>query len=322
MINLRRRACIAAALSVLAIPAWAQQYPAGPITLIIPLAAGDATDTAARVIGAALERELKVPIVPLNRPGAGGSLGTGLLAKAAKDGSTIGIPNNAALIYRAILEPQVASYDALTDLTPLALAMRSPSILTVNADLPYKTLREMVDYAKKNPGKVRIGTAGVGSVGDFCLRLINRLTGAGLVMVPFTGAAPSVSAMRGGHIEGVILALGTMTSHLASGAVRGLVISTKWPEFPDIPTMQELGLSQPLFGVWTGIFAPAGLPADVKAVLQPALEQAIRSADVAARLKPLGIVADYAPPDQLVAEMREESRRVRDIARAEGLIKP
>jgi len=320
MINIRRRACLAAALLWI-LPAWAQQYPSGPITLIIPLAAGDATDIAARVIGAALERELKVPIVPLNRPGAGGSLGTSLLVKAAKDGSTIGIPNNAALIYRAILEPEVASYDALTDLAPLALAMRSPSILTVNAELPYKSFREMIDYARKNPGKVRIGTAGIGSVGDFCLRLINRLTGAGLVMVPFTGAAPSVNAMRGVHIEGVILALGTMTSHLASGAVRGLVISTKWPEYPDIPTMAELGYSQPLFGVWTGIFAPAGVPSEVTHVLQPALEQAICSPEVAAHLKPLGIVADYAPPDKLVAEMRDESRRVRDIARAEGLLK-
>ena len=320
MINIRRRACLAAALLWI-LPAWAQQYPSGPITLIIPLAAGDATDIAARVIGAALERELKVPIVPLNRPGAGGSLGTSLLVKAAKDGSTIGIPNNAALIYRAILEPEVASYDALTDLAPLALAMRSPSILTVNAELPYKSFREMIDYAKKNPGKVRIGTAGIGSVGDFCLRLINRLTGAGLVMVPFTGAAPSVNAMRGGHIEGVILALGTMTQHLSSGAVRGMVISTKWPEYPNIPTMAELGYSQPLFGVWTGIFAPAGVPSEVTRVLQPALEQAIGSPEVAAHLKPLGIVADYAPPDKLVAEMRDESRRVRDIARAEGLLK-
>jgi len=315
------RACLAGMLLGFASFAAAQSYPSGPITLIIPLAAGDATDIAARVIGAALERELKVPIVPLNRPGAGGSLGTSLLAKAAKDGSTLGIPNNAALIYRAILEPQVATYNALTDLTPLALAMRSPSILVVNAELPYRTFGEMVDFAKKNPGKVRIGTAGVGSVGDFCLQVINRLTGAGLVMVPFTGAAPSVNAMRGGHIEGVILALGTMTAHLASGAVRGLVISTKWPDYPNIPTMAELGYSQPLFGVWTGIFAPAGLPKEVASVLEPALKQAISAPEVAAHLKPLGIVADYAPPEKMVAEMRDEERRVREIAVAAGLIK-
>jgi tripartite-type tricarboxylate transporter receptor subunit TctC len=321
MISKTVRVCLAFALGAVAFTLGAQSYPSGSITLVIPLAAGDATDTAARVIGAALERELKVPVVPLNRPGAGGALGTGLLVKAPKDGSTIGIPNNAALVFRAILEPQVASYDALSDLAPLALAMRSPSILTVSADLPYKSFAELIAYAKKNSGAVRIGTAGVGSVGDFCLRLINSLTGAGLVMVPFTGAAPAVTAMRGGHIEGVILALGTMTGHLASGAVRGLVISTKWPELADIPTLAELGYSQPLFDVWTGIFAPAGLPAEVTAVLVPALAQAIRSPEVEARLKPLGIVADYAPPEKLVAEMRQEQRRVRDIARRAGLIK-
>src|SRR5205085_6613051 len=243
------------------------------------------------------------------------------LVNAPKDGSTIGIPNNAALVYRAIIEPQVASYDALTDLTPLALAMRSPSVLAVGAQQPFKTFGQMIERAKKNPGSVRIGTAGVGSVGDFCIRLINHLTGAGLTMVPFTGAAPALTAMRGGHIEGVILALGTMTAHIASGEVRGLAISSKWPEFPAIPTLTELGLSQPLFGVWTAFFAPAGVLPEATAVLGPALERAIRSPELAGRLKPLGIVPDYAPPEKLVAEMRDEHRRVLEIARAAGLIK-
>lgn len=311
----------AAALALASPLAAAQGYPSGPVTLIIPLAAGDATDTAARAMAERLARELKVPIVPVNRPGAGGALGTDLVVKAAKDGSTIGIPNNAGLIYRAILEPQVAAYDALTDLTPLALAMRSPSILAVGAEQPFKTFREMIEHSKRNPGTVRIGTAGVGSVGDFCVRLINSLTGAGITMVPFTGAVPAVTAMRGAHIEGVILALGTMTGHLTSGAVRGLVISTKWPEYPDIPTLAELGYSQPLFGVWTGFFAPAGVPSEVTAALVPALERTLRAPELAARLKPLGIVADYAPPDKMVAEMRDEQRRVRDIARQAGLLK-
>jgi tripartite-type tricarboxylate transporter receptor subunit TctC len=325
MINKLARACLAGALIAFAAPAApqsaAQPYPSGPIRLIIPLAAGDATDVAARAIGEALARELNVPVVPENKPGAGGALGTSQLVNAPKDGSIIGIPNNAALVYRSIIEPQVASYDPLTDLTPLALAMRSPSILAVGAEQPFRTFGELVDRAKKDPGSVRIGTAGVGSVGDFCIRLINSLTGAGITMVPFTGAAPALTAMRGGHIEGVILALGTMTAHLASGAVRGLAISSKWPDFPQVPTLTELGFSQPLFGVWTAFFAPAGVPPEVTAVLGPALERAVGSPDIAARLKPLGIVAEYAPPEKLVAEMRDEQRQVRDIARRAGLIK-
>lgn len=315
------RACLCAALGLVAPQALPQAYPSGPINLVIPLAPGDATDTAARVMAEALSRELSVPLVPVNKPGAGGALGTQFVVQAPKDGHTIILTNNAALVYRAILEPQVASYDPLKDLTPLALAMRSPSILVVGGEQPFKTFGEMVEHARKNPGKVRIGTAGLGSVGDFCVRTINSLTGADIVMVPFKGAAPAVTAMRGGHIEGVVLALGTMVPLLKSGAVRGLAISSKWDDFPAIPTLEELGYRQPLFGVWTGFFAPAGVPAEVTKTLVPALERAIRSPQVGARLKGLGIAADYSPPDGLVAEIRGEHARVLAIAQKAGLVK-
>src|SRR3982751_1644219 len=207
----------ALACALISIAAHAQQYPSGPINLVIPLAGGDATDIAARAIGDRLAHELKVPVVPVNKPGAGGALGTDLVVKGPKDGSMIGIPNNAALVFRALLDPTTANYDPLKDLTPLAMAMRSPSILAVGAHQPFQSFPEMIDFARKNRGKVRIGTAGVGSVGDFCIQTINSLTGANITMVPFQGAMPAVTAMRGGHIEGVILALGTMTSHLSAG---------------------------------------------------------------------------------------------------------
>jgi tripartite-type tricarboxylate transporter receptor subunit TctC len=309
------------ACAVFASIAHGQTYPSAPISLVIPLAAGDATDIAARAIGDRLAQELKVAVVPVNKPGAGGALGTDLVVKGPKDGTMIGIPNNAALVFRALLDPSTANYDPLKDLTPLAMAMRSPSILAVGGEQPFKNFKEMIDYAKKNPGKVRIGTAGVGSVGDFCVQTINSLTGASLTMVPFQGAVPAVTAMRGGHIEGVILALGTMTSHLSAGTVRGIVISSKWPDFPNIPTMQDLGYKQPLFGIWTGFFAPAGVHPEASAVLVPALERAIRSPELAAKLKPLGILAEYLPPDKLIAEIQDEQDRVRRIGRQAGLLK-
>lgn len=313
--------CIAAALLLGAAPQLsAQAYPAGPINLVIPLAAGDATDTAARAVAEELARELKVPVVPVNRPGAAGALGTDLVVKAPKDGHTILLTNNASLVFRAILDPKVASYDPFRDLTPLALAMRSPSILVAGADKPFKSLKEMVEFAKKSP--VRIGTAGVGSVGHFCVNTIGTLTGTELTMVPFTGAMPAVTAVRGGHVDGVVLALGTMTGHIRSGAVRPLVISMKTQDFPDIPTFAELGFSEPLFGVWAGFFAPAGIPADAAATLVAALERAIKAPAVSARLKPLGIVPDYAPPGRLLAEIRDEHRRVTEMAKQAGLVKP
>ena len=322
MIGKLAGACLGAALVVLSPQAAAQAaYPSAPISLVIPLAPGDATDTAARAMAEGLSKELNVPVVPVNRPGAGGALGTQQVVQAPKDGYTLVIANNAALVYRSVLEPKVASYDPVTDLTPLGLAMRSPSILAVGGRQPFKTFGEMIDYAKRNPGKVRLGTAGEGSVGDFCVRSINSLTGAGIVMVPFKGAAPAVTAMLGGHIEGVILALGTMVSHLQSGAVRGLALSSKWPQFPDMPTLTELGYSQPLFGIWTGFFAPAGVPPEVTRTLVPALERVLRSPELAARLKSLGIAADYSPPDRMLAEMRDEHARVLAIASKAGLVK-
>src|SRR5262245_7809214 len=297
----------------------AQPYPSGAISLVIPLAAGDATDTAARAIVEELSRELKVPIVPVNRPGAAGALGTDLVVRAPKDGHTILLTNNAALVFRTVLDPKTATYDPFRDLTPLALAMRSPSVLVANAEQPYRNFKEMVEYAKKAP--LSIGTAGVGSVGHFCINTIAALTKTELTMVPFTGASPAVTAVRGNHVEAVILALGTMTTHLKSGAVRGIVISSKVSDFPDIPTLAELGYSEPLFGVWTAFFAPAGVPAEVVNTLVPALERAITAPSVAARLKPLGILPDYAPPSKLVAEMRDEHQRVSELARQAGLVK-
>jgi len=294
-------------------------YPSGPINLVIPLAAGDATDTAARAITEELSRELKVAIVPVNRPGAAGALGTDLVVKAPKDGHTILLTNNAALVFRTVLDPKTASYDPFRDLTPLALAMRSPSILVANAEQPYHDFKEMIEYGKKAP--ISIGTAGVGSVGHFCINTIASLTKADLTMVPYTGATPALTAVRGNHVGGVILALGTMTGHLKSGALRGIVISSKVSEFPDIPTLAELGYSEPLFGIWTAFFAPAGVPPEVTNVLVPALERAITAPGVAARLKPLGIVPEYAPPAKLVAEMHDEHRRVSELARQAGLVK-
>jgi len=304
-----------------AAPLHAQGYPRGAVTLVIPLAPGDATDTSARAIADELSRELKVSIIPVNRPGAGGAVGTEAVVKAKPDGNTIILTNNASLVFRSILDPKTANYNPLTDLTPLGLAMRSPSILAVRGDAPYKTFTELVAFAKKNPGSVRIGTAGAGSVGEFCIHTINSLTGAGLVPVPFTGASPGVTALLGGHVEGVVLALGTMTGHLRSGTLRGIVISSKYPDFPDIPTLSELGYSEGLFGIWVAFFAPAGVPAEVTRALVPALERAIRSPAIGAKLKPLGMVMDYSPPEKLLAEIRDEHRRVSVIAAKSGLIR-
>jgi len=299
----------------------AQSYPNQPINVVIPLAPGDAADIACRAMAEELSKLLKVPVIVVNKPGAGGTLGTDSAVKAKKDGYTILLTNNAALIYNRILTPESVAYDPFKDLTPLGLATRFPLLLLVRPDAPYKSFNEMVEFAKKNPGKVHVGTVGAGSVGHFTLEIINTLTGAGLIMVPFKGASPGVTALLGGHVEGGVLALGTLLSHLKSGAMKGILASNKIPEFPEIPTLSQLGYRQNLFGVWLAFFAPTGVPAEVTKALVPAVEKAVKDPAVAAKLGGLGMVQDYVPPEKLFAEIREEHRTVEEIAKKTGLVK-
>jgi len=295
---------------------YGQGYPKQAINLIVPLAPGDATDVAGRTIGEAMSKLLKVPIVAVNRPGAGGTLGTDSAVKAPKDGYTIVITNNASVVFNRVLTPEAVPYDPFKDLTPLGLVARTPIILAVHKDAPFKSFAEMVEYGKKNSGKIRIGTVGPGSVGHFTVEIVNSLSGADMTMIPFKGAGPAV-----GHIEGAVAAQGVVAEHLRAGTMRGIVGSTKMPEFPQIPTLSQLGHKQNLLGVWSAFFAPAGVPAEVTKTLISALEKAVKEPTTVARLANLGMVADYEPPEKLMAEIRDEYRQVEQIAKKAGLIK-
>jgi tripartite-type tricarboxylate transporter receptor subunit TctC len=321
MKRVAHRILIAFAVACLPAYALAQPFPSGPINVVVPLAPGDAADVAARTMGEEISKRLNTPVIVINRPGAGGAVAAASVVQAKKDGQTLLFAQNSALTFRVVLDPKSAAYDALRDLTPLGLSSRTPSVLAVRSDAPYRSFAEFVDYAKKNPGQVRIGHPGVGSVGDFCVQLINALAGADLVGVPYTGASPAVAALRGGQIEGVVLALGALSTQVKAGAFRGIAASNRVAEFADIPTMREMGYPQELFGVWFSFLAPAGIPEGTRKALLDAIEQAVNAPAVAARLAPLGIVQSYAGPEQLAAEIREELKRVSEMARKTRLVK-
>jgi tripartite-type tricarboxylate transporter receptor subunit TctC len=299
----------------------AQSYPNQPISLVIPLAPGDAGDVAGRAMADELSRLLKVSVATLNKPGGGLTIGTDAVVKAKKDGYTILLTSNTALISGRILNPETVPYDSFKDLTPLGLSTRTPVMLVVRSDAPFKHFADLVEFAKKNPGKIRVGTAGVGTGGHFALELINSLTGAGMTMVPFKGASPAATALLGGHLEAALLAIGTLSGHLQGGQVRGLVVSIKSPHFQDVPMLTDLGYRQNVLGVWYAFFAPAGVSKEVTAVLVPAIEKAVKEPGIVAKLAPLGMVQDYVPPEKLVAEMREEYKSVEEIAKKAGLVK-
>jgi tripartite-type tricarboxylate transporter receptor subunit TctC len=303
------------ALVCMPLSALADSYPKGQINLIVPLAPGDAADTAARAMAEDVSKQLNVPIVVSNRPGAGGAIGTSNVVTAKKDGYTLLFTQNSPLTIRRALEPKSITYDPLKDLAPLGLTTRTPSILVVRKDAPFKDFRALIDHAKKAPGTVRIGTAGSGSAGDVSVQIINALAGTDIASIPYRGAAPAVTDVLGGQVEGVVLGLGALSSHLKSGALKGIAISSKSSELPGVPTLTELGFQQDLQGVWLAFFAPAGIPAEVSKALVPALEHAARNPAIAAQLAPLGIVQDYAGPDKLNAEIAKEFAAITELVK-------
>ncbi len=315
------RILLAGALIWMPATAQGQPFPTGPISLVVPLAPADAADIAARALGEEISKLLKTPVLSINRPGAGGAIGTNSVVQARKDGHTILFAQNSALTFRAVLDPQSVTYDALRDLVPLGTASRTPTVLVVRSDAPYRTFAELIEYAKNRPGQVRMGHPGSGSVGDFCVQLINALTGVELVPIPYVGAAPAIGALRGEHIEGAVLSLGALSAHIKSGAFRGLVASSRFPEFNDIPTMRELGYQEELFGIWFSFLAPAGIPEEASKALVGAIEQAVKAPAITARLASLGILQSYATPEQTAAEIRAEFKRVGEMARKTGLVK-
>ena len=291
----------------------AQTYPHRPITVVVPLAAGDTGDIAARAIGEELSRLLKGPVLIVNRPGAGGALAAETVVKAAPDGYTLLFTQNSSLTYRPVMEPQTVPYDPIKDLSPLGLTSRSPMVLAVRREAPYRTFDELVEFAKAKRSDVRLGTPGSGSVADFCIQRMNALTDAGFVSVPFNGASPSVNALRGEHIEGVVSTLGVLLGHMKSGVLRGLAISDKLDALTEVPTMQELGYPQGIFGVWFAFLAPSESAPEAMRTLVPAIRTASQAPAVSAKLLPLGIVQEYAPPESVTARIREEQQALRSL---------
>ena len=305
----------ASALAATPLSALAQGWPKATVNVVIPLAAGDGGDTTLRAMSADLSRSLGEPVMVTNKPGAGGALGVQSVITAKKDGYTLLFTQNGPLTIRRVLDPQTASYDPLKDLTPIGITTRTPSILVVRKDAPFDTFQEMVAYAKKSPGSVRIGNAGSGSAGDLSVQLINTLTGAGLSSIPYKGAAPAVTEALGGQIDGVILALGAVSPHIRNGTLKAIAISSPFPELPNVPTLKKLGYKQDILGVWFGFFAPAGVPPEVTQALAPALEKAVQDPVTAARLLPLGIVQGWEPAPRLAAEITSEYDAVNDVMR-------
>jgi tripartite-type tricarboxylate transporter receptor subunit TctC len=284
----------------------AQTYPGYPISLVIVAGPGDASDTSSRLLAEELAKILNTPIVPINKPGASTTLGTSFVVKSKKDGYTILYGTSGGTIYAKAASPADVPYDAITDLEPLGLHLFFPSVICVQAESPWKSFKDVVDYAKKNPGKFRCGLIGVGSLRHFQMEMIKAWTDTDISIIPFKAAAPSVTAVLGGHIESAITALNIAQPHIEAGKLRGILLDRKASGLSTAPTLQELGYDKELPYSWFGLFAPAGVSDEVKKVLVPAIEKAVKNPELKAKTEKLGFMVEYRGPEELRKMMISE----------------
>lgn len=302
----------AVCLSICGAGVSAQSYPSRYIELVITTTPGDTQDLSGRAVGTELAKVLKTPVVANNKLGAAGTVGADYVVKAKKDGYTV-LYVNSSLIYSYASSPQDAPYNPFKDLDPLCLAGSIPLLIAVQMDSPWKSIQELVSYVKQNPGKVRGSSTGVGSVGHFGYEVIRAETGADIEMIPFKGAAPGMTALIGGIVEVAIPSPTLVQPFVKSGKVRLLLISRKSPDFPQVPTLTDLGFKRDIPSVWFGLFLPVGVPESVKRTLVSSLDKAIHSPDLVEPFRNLGAVVDYRTADDFTKMMTEEFESVKKL---------
>ncbi len=299
----------------------AQPYPSHPIQIVIPGAPGDAGDIAARLLTEELTKILKTPIVAVNKPGGAAAVGTDFVAKSKKDGYTLLYGITAGTVYSPALSPETTPYDPIRDLEPLGFHAFFPCVLSVQSEAPWKNFPEVIDYAKRNPGKFRCSTLGVGSINHFQLEIIKSLTGVDITMVPFKGASPAVTGLLGGHVEATFVALAVSEPHQRSGKLRGILLDRKVADLPDIPTLRELGYIRDLPSPWAGVYSPSGIPEEAKKVLIPAIEKAIKTPDLMSRMQKMWFIPNYKPPTEQKHLLAEDYENAKALAKKMGVTK-
>ena len=293
-------------------PLHSQTYPNRPIEMVITLPPGDNLDTTGRVIGSELAKVLKTPVIPVNKTGGAGLIGTDAVAKGKKDGYTILLANS-NIIYAYVTNPENVPYNVFQDLEPLCSVASIAITFTVQAQSPWNTLRELADYAKQNPGKIRVSTTGVGGVGHFDFEVIQAETKAPMIMVPYKGGSPAMTAILGGHAEAGIIASGLIAPHVKAGKLRALLTSRKVPEFPNIPTLKDLGYMRDMSSTWFAFFVPSGVPESVRSILIAGLEKSIKSPEIVNVIQNLGVLEDYKPAGEFKRMMAEEYGMIKEV---------
>ncbi len=321
--NPARGAAIAGALwlTLLCTVAHAQGYPAKPIRLIVTFPPGASSDVVGRMLGQKLAEFLGTPVVPDNRSGAGGNVGLAMAAKTAPDGYTIVIATGSIAVSPSLyLNP---GYDAVKDLMPVARLTAMSLIMLVHPSVPARTLRQFIDLARANPGKLNFGSGGAGTTNHLANELLKQLEKINLVHVPYKGVTQAMAAMLGGEVDEVVMPVTTAITQVRAGKVRALAVlaDKRSSALPEVPTTKEAGLDGFELPVWYGMFAPVGTPRDIVSRLNRELVKVLNAADIRERLAALGVEPWPGTPEQLGDLLIAEIKRNEAIVRSAHLTK-
>jgi tripartite-type tricarboxylate transporter receptor subunit TctC len=280
---------------VIAGPAVAQEYPSKPITMIVPFPPGGVADIVGRPLAAQMEKSLKQPIVVTNRTGAGGAVGMAAVAKSAPDGYTIlmGLSSISIFPVSDRIMGRTPAYET-KDFAPIALVTADPTVLVVSADSPWKTLQEFVASAKAYPGKINYSSSGVYGTLHVAMEIFAHAAGIQLFHVPYQGGGPAVTALLGGQVHALASGPAAAIGQIRAGKMRALASwsTERLALLPEIPTFKELGYNAEFY-IWSGVFAPAAVPAPVLDRLRIAVRDAATSAEFKAAMEKLSTPVTY-----------------------------
>jgi tripartite-type tricarboxylate transporter receptor subunit TctC len=296
------------------------EYPDRPIRMIVPQAAGSATDTLARVLAAALSDELHQQVVVDDRPGGALTLGLDLTAKAPPDGYTLCMaPIGALAITRHLVVP--LPYNIERDLQPIALVARGQFLLAVSPTTPFHSVAELIDYAKQNPGKLLNASSSNGSPGHVGGELFKYMTGTDIVHVPYKGGAPAINDLMAGRVQLMFESLNSITPFARSGAVRALAVSGdhRSPAFPDLPTIAEAGVAGYSAPTWAGVITPMGVPRPIVDQLNAAINRALRSEGMRQFYANVGDEPAGGTPEEFAALIAADSQKWGEVIKRAGI---
>ncbi len=314
------RALALAVLTALAGTVGAQGWPARPVHLVVPYAAGGPVDLSARLLAAKLQPALGQPVVVENRVGAGGNIGADYVAKSAPDGHTLVMGAIATHAINPALFPKLP-YDPIRDFRHVALVVQVPNVLIVNNDVAARSVGEFVLLAKKNPGKLDFASGSTGSTGHLAGELFKQVTGTYLVHIPYKGSAPATADLMAGRVHLMFDNLASALPHIQSGKVRALAVTTRERTsfLKDIPTLDESGLRGFDLTTWWGVMAPAQTPEAVVARLFAEVRVAMQAPDVKERLRAMGSeTGGLASPAAFTAFVEREKAVYAGLVRRSG----